>query len=113
MKTDLPAPVVPATSKCGVAARSMTAGSPYASLPIAIGSLKLGLLKCGDFRTSSNMITSRGFLGTSIPIVDYATGDANKRFFEMICQHGVMRRVGTTFNVVKGEGTAVFETRVG
>jgi len=49
----------------------------------------------------------------TIPMVDYAHGDTNKRFFEMICQHGVMRRVGTTFSVVKGEGTAVFETRVG
>ena len=48
-----------------------------------------------------------------IPLVDYAIGEVNKRFFEMICQHGVMRRVGTTFNVAKGEPVAVFETRVG
>lgn len=49
---------------------------------------------------------------TSIPMVDYAYGDTNRRFFEMICKHGVMQRVGTTFNVVKGEPCAVFETRV-
>lgn len=48
----------------------------------------------------------------SIPMMDYAHGDTNRRFFDMICQHGVMRRVGTTFNVVKGEPCAVYETRV-
>lgn len=49
----------------------------------------------------------------TIPMVDYAAGDTNRRFFEMICQHGVMRRVGTTHNVVKGEPVAIFETRAG
>lgn len=46
----------------------------------------------------------------SIPMVDYAHGDENKKFFEMIARHGVMRRIGTTFSVVKGEPTALFET---
>lgn len=49
---------------------------------------------------------------SSIPMVGYANGDTNKRFFEMVCQHGVMRRIGTTFNVVKDEPVAVFETRL-
>lgn len=49
---------------------------------------------------------------SSIPMVGYANGDVNKRFCEMICQHGVTRRVGTTFNVIKGEPVAVFETRL-
>lgn len=47
------------------------------------------------------------------PMMDYAYGDTNRRFFDVLCQHGVMRRVGTTFNVVKGEPVAVYETRVG
>ena len=47
----------------------------------------------------------------TIPMVDYAHGETNKRFFETICKHGIMRRVGTTFNVVKGEPTAIYETR--
>ena len=51
-------------------------------------------------------------IGPTIPMVDYAHGETNRKFFEMICQHGVMRRVGTTFNVIKGEPVAVFETRV-
>lgn len=47
---------------------------------------------------------------TDIPMVDYAYGEVNKRFFETISKHGIMRRVGTTFNVVKGEPVAIFET---
>ena len=45
------------------------------------------------------------------PFIDYAHGEVNKRFFEMLSRHGVMRRIGTTFSVVKGEPVAVFETR--
>lgn len=48
-----------------------------------------------------------------IPMIDYAHGDTNKRFFEMLARHGIMRRVGTTFSIVHGEPTAVFETRIG
>lgn len=48
-----------------------------------------------------------------IPMVDYSHGEANKKFFEMLCRHGIMRRVGTMFNVVKGEPVTVFETRRG
>lgn len=44
------------------------------------------------------------------PMVEYAS-EKNKRFFEMICQHGIMRRVGTMHNVYKDEATAVYETK--
>lgn len=47
-----------------------------------------------------------------IPMMDYSHGEQTIRFFEMMCKHGIMRRVGTTYNVVKGEPTAIFETRV-
>ena len=33
--TDLPAPVEPAMSRCGIVARSLTNGSPWIVLPIA------------------------------------------------------------------------------
>src|SRR5215212_6996274 len=36
--TDLPAPVAPATSKCGITLRSATTGEPVVSLPSASGS---------------------------------------------------------------------------
>ena len=35
----------------------------------------------------------------------------DKRFFEIIARHGIMRRVGTSFNVYADGATAVFETR--
>lgn len=47
-----------------------------------------------------------------IPMVDYAHGETNKKFWEMLARHGIVRRIGTTFNVVKGEPVAVFETRL-
>lgn len=49
---------------------------------------------------------------SSLSLVGYANGDVNKRFFEMLCQHSVMRRIGTTFVLIKGEPVAVFETRM-
>lgn len=52
------------------------------------------------------------FKKVGIPMVDYAVGEVNRRFFEVLAQHGVVRRVGTTFTVVRGEPVAVFETRV-
>jgi len=51
------------------------------------------------------------FKKVGIPMVDYAQGEVNRKFFEMLAQHGIVRRVGTTFCVVKGEPVAVFETR--
>lgn len=44
-----------------------------------------------------------------IPMVEYAR-EKDKRFFEMIAKHGIMRRVGTMHNVYRGEQCAVFET---
>lgn len=43
--------------------------------------------------------------------IDYAHGLVNKRFFEMLARHGIVRRIGTTFSVVRNEPVAVFETR--
>ena len=44
------------------------------------------------------------------PMVEYADDEA-KPFFEMICRHGIMRRVETSFSVYPGKSVAVFETR--
>jgi hypothetical protein len=43
--------------------------------------------------------------------IDYAHGPTNRRFFEMLAQHGIMRRVGTTYSIVRNEPVAIFETR--
>ena len=45
-----------------------------------------------------------------IPMVEYAR-EQHKRFFEVLCQHGIMRRIGTSSNVYPGEQTAVYETK--
>lgn len=47
-----------------------------------------------------------------IQMVEYAE-EKNKKFFETIAKHGVMRRVGTSFVVYRDEPAAVFETRRG
>lgn len=47
---------------------------------------------------------------SEIPMVEYAS-ERHKRFFEMLCMHGIMRRVGTMHNVYRGEPVAVFETK--
>lgn len=47
---------------------------------------------------------------SEVPMVEYAR-EKDKRFFEIIARHGVMRRVGTSHNVYSGEPAAVYETR--
>lgn len=44
------------------------------------------------------------------PMVEYAR-EKDKRFFEVVARHGVMRRVGTSHNIYPGEPAAVYETR--
>lgn len=48
---------------------------------------------------------------STIPTVAYATKPDGKRLFEVLAMHGVMRRIGTTFTVIPGQGIPVFETR--
>ena len=45
MPTDLPEPVVPAISRCGMRARSANTGSPPMFLPSAMARLTVGLLE--------------------------------------------------------------------
>lgn len=45
-----------------------------------------------------------------IAFMEYAQ-DKDRKFFDTICQHGIMRRVGTSYNVYPGEAVAVYETR--
>ena len=50
--TDLPEPVVPATSRCGMRARSAITGSPPMVLPRQRGSLCFETSKSSDARSS-------------------------------------------------------------
>lgn len=46
-----------------------------------------------------------------IPTMLFAT-DEHKRLYEVVCMHGIMRRVGTSSIAFPGQQAAVFETRV-
>ena len=50
--TDLPEPVVPATSKCGILPKSTTTGSPAISLPNTMASGDVDSSKAGQPITS-------------------------------------------------------------
>ncbi len=68
--TDLPEPVVPATSRCGMRARSATVGRPAMSLPSARVSGLADLSYSFERSSSDRKIISRLVLGISRPITD-------------------------------------------
>jgi hypothetical protein len=61
--TDLPAPVDPAMSKCGIVAMSLTNGSPWIVLPSAIVSLEVDRVYASASSSSRSVIDSRWALG--------------------------------------------------
>ena len=68
--TDLPEPVVPATSRCGMRARSATTGLPAMSLPSASVSAPCVSLYVADDRISTSFTICRRGLGSSRPMHD-------------------------------------------
>jgi hypothetical protein len=46
-----------------------------------------------------------------VPLMDFAHGETNRRFWDVMAKHGIVNRVGTTYNVVRGEKVAIYETR--
>ena len=68
--TDLPEPVVPATSRCGILARSMTTGRPAMSLPSASVSLPGASLYVVDDRISTRRTICRFGFGSSSAMQD-------------------------------------------
>lgn len=73
----------------------------------------LGAMVWFPWATSRNRIESAvnffNEIRKEIQMVEFAK-QKDKRFFEIICSHGLMRRVGTMHNVYD-EPAAVFETR--
>ena len=67
--TDLPEPVIPATKRCGIFAKSPTTGVPEMSLPNATVSLDLASVNTGEDKISLNITSWRFSLGNSMPIV--------------------------------------------
>ena len=67
---DLPAPVAPAISRCGMSARFTIRARPWTSLPSATSSGWVACFAAGERRTSPTITKSRCVFGTSIPIAD-------------------------------------------
>ena len=66
-QTDLPVPVRPAISKCGMLAMSTTMGLPATSLPRKIGIFIERLFDCVSSITSRRRTICRVVFGTSMP----------------------------------------------
>ena len=70
MATDLPVPVAPATSRCGIRARSHTTGWPSMLLPSARVSSDSAPANASARRISLMRTISRSSFGTSRPITE-------------------------------------------
>ena len=68
MATDFPEPVVPATNKCGIFAKSAITGEPDISFPKPIVSFEGNFSKSSDFKISDNLTICLFSFGISIPI---------------------------------------------
>ncbi len=71
IQTDLPEPVVPAISTCGILARSATTVSPEISLPRTSVNGELDDSNSLEEMPSINLTISRFSLGNSIPMYDF------------------------------------------
>ena len=67
--TDLPEPVMPATKRCGILAKSPTTGTPAMSLPSATVSLDLASVNTLAAKISLSITSWRRALGNSMPMV--------------------------------------------
>ena len=70
MPLDLPAPVVPAMSRCGVVARLRNTDRPAMSLPTATSRGWLATFASGEVMMSPRATSWRVWLGTSTPIAE-------------------------------------------
>ncbi len=69
--TDLPVPVDPAISRCGIVARSLTNGSPWMVLPSASVRREVERRYASDSSSSRREICSRLGFGIWMPTVDF------------------------------------------
>ena len=69
MATDLPEPVDPAISTCGIAAMSAVTMRPLMSLPMASASFDFDWAKDSHSMTSRSQMVSRSWFGTWMPTV--------------------------------------------
>jgi len=77
--TLFPAPVAPATSRCGMVLRSAVTGAPKMSFPSANVSFERALEKAPLINTSLMETVSRETFGTSMPTTDFPGSGATMR----------------------------------
>ena len=70
MPLDLPAPVAPAMSRCGVVARLRNTERPAMSLPMATSSGWLAVFASAEVMMSPRLTSWRVWLGTSTPMAE-------------------------------------------
>ena len=99
MHTDLPEPVVPAISMCGILARSSTSGSPAESLPMNIGSIMFAAwpLDMSSLRRTFSFC----LFGTSMPTA------VRPAMFGMMRTFGAVRARAMSFAIVSRRATRV------
>ena len=71
IRLDLPAPVAPAISRCGISARFTRTERPCTSLPRATNRDLVSSRASREDRTSPSITKSRTLFGTSTPIADF------------------------------------------
>ena len=79
MATDLPLPVLPATSKCGMRSMPATIGEPETSLPSGRRNLPLERTNSSLSRMSRSATVEIDELGISIPTTDFPGMGASMR----------------------------------
>ena len=111
--TDLPDPVVPATSKCGMAARSATMGSPAISLPRMIGRLPLASAKAAQAASSLKLTICRSALGNSIPITVLPGMGETRALIALILRAISSARPTTRLALMPGAGSSSYIVTTG
>ena len=100
MKLDLPEPVAPATSRCGILARLATTKPPSTSLPspTVIGWWSLRAL--AERSTSPSETTSLSVLGISMPIADLPGIGDRIRTSALATAYAMLRLRAVTFSTL-------------
>ncbi|PWC78740.1 hypothetical protein TSH64_32060 [Azospirillum sp. TSH64] len=111
--TDLPEPVVPATSRWGKRARSATTGWPPMSLPSASASLPPCLSKPSAAISSRSSTVSRLALGNSTPMTLRPGTTATRTDTALIERAMSSARPMTREDLVPGAGSSSYRVTTG
>ena len=111
--TDLPDPVVPAISRCGIGARSTTTGSPAMFLPSTIGSAAVWSSKSAEDSISDSDTISRRTLGSSMPMTLRPGTTATRAEMALIERAMSSARPMTRLALMPGAGSSSYMVTTG